>query len=133
MPAYTVDQLRKMTDEELIAETKNSPGFSILLDYLAQAIPYNYNRNRFLTQLLEGSGNSPEIRFKVRAITRLPDIMTFFEPPFLAPKSNDPAEQAKFDDIFADQLLTVKTKGATWLADFCKVAQQWATDNPEFF
>lgn len=133
MPAYTVDQLRKMTDEQLIAETKNSPDFMTLLGYLDQAIPYNYNRNRFLTQLLDGGGNTPEIRFKVRAITRLPDIMTFFEPPFFTPKINDPAEQARFNNVIADQLKTVKVKGAAWLADFCKVAQQWASDNPEFF
>ena len=130
---YTIEQLRQMTDEQLIAEVKESLGFAELLGYVTLAASNGYNHKRFLDQILDKGGNSPGIRFKVRAITRMPDIMKFWEPPFAVPMGGNPAEQSEIERVMSDQLETVKTRGGAWLAEFCKVAQKWAAENPEFF
>ena len=52
---------------------------------------------------------------------------------FAVPPAENPTEQSKIERIMADQLETVKTRAGAWLAEFCKVAQKWAAENPEFF
>ena len=130
---YTVEQLRKMKDEDLVAEVKNSRDFMTLLNYTAMAIPVNYSRDKFLTQLLDKGGNSPEMRFKVRAIANLPNLMDFFAPPFFAPKAENPDEQEKIDREIKDALDIVKTRGKDWLEDFQAIAKRWVEANPTYF